>query len=176
MILTDELRRENENVRKILRILQRICEKIDSDDQVPERDLDEIVQLAETLAQRSHQRKEEETLLSTMEDSPVHEQGALAALLEDHHAIRRHFEEMKASLSRYRAGDTNALLTFAASSRFYVELLNEHLQVAQKDLYPRIDMHLSRKKQDELMNRFASYGVDADRAEQVLRLSRAYLD
>jgi hemerythrin-like domain-containing protein len=177
MMLTDQLKKENENIRVMLRILDRICEKIDSGQRPLSEDLDEVVELIEVLVQRLHQRKEEDLLLSTTEDSPVDERGAFAALLADHRAIRKRFQEMKASLAKYHRGDSTALASLSYSAHLYSRLLDEHLEMAQKDLYERADINLSRKKQRELMKRFARLEeMGADRNERIMRLRRIYLD
>jgi hemerythrin-like domain-containing protein len=177
MMLTDQLKKENENIRVMLRILDKICEKIDSGQRPLSEDLDEVVELIEVLVQRLHQRKEEDLLLSTTEDSPVDERGAFAALLADHRAIRRYFQGMKASLAKYHRGDAAALASLGHSARHYSRLLDEHLEMAEKDLYGRADINLSRKKQSELMERFAGLeGIGPDRNQRILRLRRIYLD
>jgi hemerythrin-like domain-containing protein len=177
MILTDQLRKENGTIRVILEILDKIREKIDSGDQVLSEDLDEVVDLVGSLVQRLHQRKEEDLLLSTMEDSPVDEHGAFAALLADHRAIRKRFQEMKASLAKYHRGDSTALASFSYSAHLYSRLLHEHLEMAEKDLYERADINLSRKKRSELMERFARLErMGPDRNERIMRLRRIYLD
>lgn len=177
MILTDQLRKENETIRVVLKILDKICEKTESGEQVPSEDLDEVVELIGALVQRLHQRKEEDVLLSTMEESPVDERGAFAALLVDHRAIRKRFREMKACLAKYHTGDVTARPAFGESARLYSRLLDEHLEMAEKDLYERADMHLSRKKQGELVEKFVRFeGIGSHRDAQLLRLRRTYLE
>jgi hemerythrin-like domain-containing protein len=180
MILTDQLRKENENVRIALRILNRICDKLDSEEQVPPGDLDEIVELIEVLVQRLHQKKEEDLLLATMETSPVDEHGALAALLLDHRAIRKSFQELRESTVRCHSGDQAARPTIIQNARLYDRRLREHLETAESYIYERADMHLSREKQDELMERFDKlerFGADRDaQMRKLLRLRRVYID
>jgi hemerythrin-like domain-containing protein len=180
MILTDQLRKENETIRAMLEILDKICDKLDSGDQVSTEDLDELIQLAEALVERLHQRKEEDLLLSTMERSPVDEHGAMSALLLDHRAIRRSFQEMKESVAKYHAGDQGARPVVSGSGRLYSRLLREHLDTAEKYLYGRADVHLSRKKQSELSERFdrlERFGVAKDKLlDKLLRLMRIYIE
>jgi hemerythrin-like domain-containing protein len=180
MILTDQLRKENGTIRIMLEILDKICHKLDSEDQVPSEDLDELIQIAEALVKRLHQRKEEDLLLSTMEGSPVDEHGALAALLLEHRAIRKSFQEMKESVAKYRAGDQAVRPVVSRSGRLYNTLLREHLDTAEKYLYERADIHLSRKKQSELVEKFGRLegpAVARDRAlDKLLRLRRVYLE
>jgi hemerythrin-like domain-containing protein len=180
MILTDQLRKENETIRVMLEILDRICDKLDSGDQVPSEDVDELIELAEVLVQRLHQRKEEDLLLSTMEESPVDEHGPMSALLLDHRAIRRSFQEMKESAAKYHAGDQAARPVVSESGRLYNRRLREHLDTAEKHLYERAEIHLSRKKQSELAGRFdrlERYGVARDKLlDKLLRLRRIYIE
>jgi hemerythrin-like domain-containing protein len=180
MILTDQLRKENETIRVALRILERISERINSAEQVRPEDLDDVVELIQVLVQRLHQKKEEDLLLSTMEESPVDEHGALAALLSEHSAIRKSFRAMKESIARYHAGDQAARPIVSESMRLYGRQLSQHLETAEKDLYERVDVHLSRKKQGELITRFERLektGVDKDkRLRKLLGLRQAYLE
>jgi hemerythrin-like domain-containing protein len=180
MILTDQLREENGTIRVVLKILDAICGKIDRGEQVPSGDLDDLIQLAEVLVQRLHQRKEEDLLLSTMEESPVNEHGAMSVLLLEHRAIRRSLQEMKRSVAKYRAGGRAARPVVSESVRFYNRLLRDHLDTAEKCLYERVDIHLSRKKQIELAERFdrlEGFGIIRDRLlDKLLRLRRIYIE
>jgi hemerythrin-like domain-containing protein len=173
MILTDQLKKENENIRVMLRILDRICEKLDSGYDVPARDLDDISELIRVLVQRLHQGKEEDVILATLEDSPVNERGAFLALLADHSAIRRSFQAMRESIVRYHAGDQDVRSVVSERARRYARQLSEHLETAQKDLFVRADMHLSRKKQGELTARFDRLDrAIAEKDEQLRKLAK----
>jgi hemerythrin-like domain-containing protein len=177
MIITDDLKKENGNIRVMLRIMDVLCEKIDSGQGVLTEDLDELVHLIGSLVQRLHQEKEEDLLLATMEESPVDERGAFAVLLADHRAIRKRFQDMKVCLMKYHHGDPTSLASFSESARLYSLLLNEHLEMVERDLYDRADINLSRKKQNELMERFARLGgIGPDKNERITRLRRVYLD
>jgi hemerythrin-like domain-containing protein len=180
MILTEQLRKENDTIRIALKVLDRICEKLDSEGQVPSEDLHEVVELMEALVQRLHQRKEEDLLLSTMEGSPVDEHGAMSALLLDHRAIRKSFQEMKESVAKYCTGDQAVRSVVSESGRLYNRLLREHLDTAEKYLYGRADIHLSRKKQSELAGRFdrlERFGTARDKLlDKLLRLRRIYIE
>jgi hemerythrin-like domain-containing protein len=179
MMLTDQLKKENDNIRVMLRILNGICGKLDSGYEVPARDLDDIFELIRVLVQRLHQKKEEDLLLATMEGSPVDEHGALAALLLDHRAIRRSFQAMRESIARYHAGDQDARPVVSERVRLYTRQLSEHLETAEKDLYVRADMHLSRKKQAELAARFdrldRAIAEEDERLRKLAKLRQMYL-
>ena len=173
MMLTDQLKKDNEDIRVMLRILDRICEKLDSRYDVPAKDLDDIFELIRILVQRLHQKKEEDLLFATMEGSPVDEHGALAALLLDHRAIRRSFQAMRESIARYHAGDQDARPVVSERVRLYTRRLSEHLETAEKDLYVRADTHLSRKNQDELTARFDRLDrAIAEKDEQLRKLAK----
>ena len=141
--------------------------------------LDDIFELIRVLVQRLHHKKEEDLLLATTEGSPVDEHGELAALLLDHRAIRRSFQAMRESIARYHAGDQDARPVVIERARLYARQLSEHLETAEKDLYVRADMHLSRKKQGELAARFDRLGrAIAEEDEQLRKLAKlreAYL-
>ncbi len=179
MILTEQLREENERVRTILKILERISDEIGSGGQVSLGDLGDVVELAEVLAQRHHQKKEEDLLLSAMEESAVHEHGALALLLSRHSAIRKAFRDMKEAVAKYRAGDVTARSAVSQTMRVYCELFGEHLETAESELYAGVDTGLSREKQDELIEGFNSLDrSDANRdaeLQSLQKLSHAYL-
>jgi hemerythrin-like domain-containing protein len=129
--------------------------------------------------QRLHQKKEEDLLLATIEGSAVDEHGALAVLLLDHRAIRRSFQAMRESIARYHAGDQDARPVVIERVRLYTRQLSEHLETAEKDLYVRADMHLSRKKQGELAARFdrldRAIAEEDEQLRKLAKLREAYL-
>jgi hypothetical protein len=103
-----------------LKITRRVSEKLDHSEKVPPVDLDRLVQLIEVVVQRLHQRKEEDLLLATMEESPVDERGIFAALLSEHSLIRKYFNAMKRSDAEYRKGIETAKARFSESAKSYV--------------------------------------------------------
>ena len=179
MTLTDQMREENERVRTILKILGRISDKIGSGGQVSLGDLGDVVELTEVLAQRHHQKKEEDLLLSAMEGSAAHEHGALALLLSRHSAIRKAFRDMKEAVAKYRAGDVAAKAAVSQTIRLYCELFSDHLETAESELYAGVDTGLSREKREELIERFDTLDrSDANRPTELQsleKLSHAYL-
>ena len=180
MILTDQLREENERIRTVLRVLEKIGKRMDSPVQVDPEDLGEVVELTEVLVQRLHMKKEEALLVSTMEESPVNEHGSLAHLLSEHSAIRKSFQEMKESVNRYRAGDHAARSAVSEAMRLYYAHLGQHLETAERDLYGRVEIQLSTKKLDELVQKFERLDkVVADKdleLRKLPKLTQTYLE
>ena len=179
MILTEQLREENARVRTILKILEKLSEKIDSDEKVGYRDLSDIVELAEIFGQRHHQKKEEDLLLSAMEQSAVHEYDVLALLLSRHSAIRKAFREMKEAVAKYHAVDGTARSAASQTMKVYCELFGEHLDTAESEFYAGLDTRFTREKQDELIEGFNALDrSDANRPTELQnleKLSHAYL-
>jgi hemerythrin-like domain-containing protein len=180
MILTDQLRDENEKIKMALRVLESISKRMDSPVQVDPEDLGEVVELTGVLVQRLHMKKEEALLVSTMEESPVNEHGSLAQLLSEHSEIRKSFQEMKESVNRYRAGEWAARSAVSEAMRLYLEQLGGHLETAERDLYGRSEILLPRRKLDKLIQKFDRLDkseTDRDlQMRRLLKLAQTYLE
>jgi hemerythrin-like domain-containing protein len=179
MRLTEELLEEHKTIRLAVRMLKKICERIETGTRVDGTDLDMMVGFIDIYVERIHHRKEEDLLFSTMEKEGVPtEAGAVGLMLVEHKTLRDYSKTMSEATARYKAGDSQALIEFCHSALLYLNLLNEDIELEESDLYTRAEIHLSKRKQEELLNEFKridKFGAAKEKQlDNLLSLKRIY--
>ncbi len=179
MRLTEELLEEHKTIRLAVRMLKKICERIETGTRVDGTDLDMMLGFIDIYVERIHHRKEEDLLFSTMQKSGVPtEAGAVGLMLVEHKTLRNYFKAMGEAAARYKAGESQALIEFSHNALLYVKLLNEDIEL-ESDLYSRAEIHLSKRKQEELLKEFKridKFGAGKQKQfDNLLRLKRIYL-
>jgi hemerythrin-like domain-containing protein len=154
MRLTEELLEEHKTIRLTVQMLKMICERIETGTRVDGTDLDMMVDFIDIYVERIHHRKEEDLLFSTMEKEVVPtEAGAAGLMLVEHKTLRDYSKAMSEATATYKAGDSQTLIEFCHSALLYTNLLNEDIEFEESDLYSRAEIHLSKRKQEELLKR-----------------------
>lgn len=86
-----ELTAEHGPIRLMLRVLEKICDKIEKGEAVPEEHLRQGVLFIREFADRGHHEKEESLLFPTMKENQIAEEITLIDELIDEHTTGRNF-------------------------------------------------------------------------------------
>jgi len=152
---TEQLKEEHEAIKLMLRILERVCEKLESKEEVNPEHLEKIVEFIKVFADRCHHGKEEDLLFPAMEEAGIPKEGGpIGVMLAEHNMGRDYVKRMAEAIDKYRGGNHSVSSEIAENARNYVALLNPHITKEDTILYMMADMHLSGKKQEELLKEF----------------------
>jgi len=152
---TEQLREEHKAIKLALRILEAFCKRLESSEGVDPDDLDRTVEFIQVFADRCHHGKEEDLLFPAMEEAGIpREGGPIGVMLAEHDMGRSYVRAMAKAVGDYRAGDGKAPALFVENARNYISLLAQHIDKEDFILFPMAEGHLSREKQDELLQGF----------------------
>jgi hemerythrin-like domain-containing protein len=155
MTPAEQLKEEHEGILLMLKILGKICEKLESGTKVDPEHLDRIVEFFRVFADKCHHGKEEDLLFPEMEKSGIsREQGPIGVMLLEHDQGRGHVRKMGDAAAKIRKDDPAAPAEFAGSAREYIALLTRHIEKENNILFPMGDRAIPRKKQGELVEAF----------------------
>lgn len=137
MTPTEQLKNEHQAIKLMLEIISR---KVDKED-VPD-----ILEFFAVFVDKCHHGKEEDLLFPAMVEAGVpRDGGPISVMLDEHNLGRSYVKEVRGA---------NTQEEFAAAAKEEVILLTEHIEKEDNILYPIADMHLSKEKQEELLEQF----------------------
>jgi len=155
MTPTEFLKEEHRRIEEMLQVMETVCKKLESSEQVNTEDLKNIVEFIKEFADKAHHGKEEELLLVAMVDAGIPKDGGpVGVMLMEHDMGRNYVKGMSEAIEEYDKGNTDASSKIIENARNYASLLSNHIYKEDNILYPMADMHLSEEKQNELLGEF----------------------
>jgi len=155
MTPTEELKEEHQGILLMLKILDKVCVKLESKEKVDPDHLERIVEFFRVFADKCHHGKEEDLLFPEMEKSGVpKERGPIGVMLIEHDQGRAFVKGMGEAATRYKKGESTGLAEFTKNARDYIALLTQHINKENNILFPMGDRAISREKQGELVEAF----------------------
>jgi hemerythrin-like domain-containing protein len=152
---TEQLKEEHQAIKLMLRISERVCEKLESGEEVNPEHLEQMIEFIKVFADKCHHGKEEDLLFTAMEEVGIPKEGGpIGVMLTEHDMGRGYVRGMSEAVTRYKAGDRKALSGIVGNARNYIALLTQHIDKEDNILYPMADKHLSEDKQKALLEEF----------------------
>lgn len=147
MKATEQLKNEHQAVLLALEILEKICQKLEAGDKVDPKHQKEILEFIKTFVDKCHHGKEEDLLFPALEEVGIlKEQGPIGVMLIEHNMGREFVRGMSENISSSEK--------FIENARGYIKLLKQHIEKENNILYQMADTHLSKAKDDELLQEF----------------------
>lgn len=148
---TDILASEHETIKKMLAVLDSICNRIERKESVAPTDLVRIVEFIRAYADDCHHAKEEELLFATIERVGPKEAEPLVGELMTEHTLGRAFvDSMSDEISEIVGGEAPHASDFVEFARSYVLMMAHHICKEEHVLYANVDQHLTDDQQKEL--------------------------
>ena len=155
MTPTEFLKQEHRSIEEMLKVMEAVCQKLESGEQINTDDLKDIVEFIKEFADKAHHGKEEDLLFTAMVDAGIPKEGGpVAVMLMEHDMGRNYVKGMSEAIEEYDNGNTDASARIIENARNYASLLSNHIYKEDNILYPMADMHLSEEKQNELLGEF----------------------
>ncbi len=151
---TDVLKHEHRIIERMLKVLERACEKFERGEAVPLSIFHEGVNFVRTFADQCHHRKEENTLFPVLEQNGIPREGPIGVMLVEHDQGRGYIRELSNALQQLEKGDASAKQKVLDNTRAYIQLLNGHIWKEDNVLFMMADQVLSEADQERLMEKF----------------------
>lgn len=153
----DQMRDEHCGIKEMLRILGMFCERLENGEDADLDDGAAMIEFLRLYADKFHHEKEERLIFPLLERLGVPRSGGpIEILLEDHEQGRAHLRGMAEALECLRAGDGEAVRSFADHARDYIRLLTEHIEVEDEAIFDMAEMRLSAAQMEQLAAEFAT--------------------
>lgn len=152
---TEILKEEHKEIKRMLRILGKVSEKLKSGEIVEKDVLEQILQFIKVFADKCHHGKEEDLLFPAMEGAGIpREGGPIGVMLYEHNVGRNAVKGMTEGIEEFYRGNEDARKKIVENASTYIELLDSHIYKEDNILYPMAEMHLSEEEQRELTEKF----------------------
>ncbi|HOX29736.1 MAG TPA: hemerythrin domain-containing protein [Candidatus Paceibacterota bacterium] len=144
-----ELIQDHGPAKMALRVLEKICEKIDNGEEVNKEEADQVVYFIREFVDKCHHGKEEGQLFAVIKrNSNIRDNGLVDDLIKEHESGRGFVKNMADAL---KAGDMEK---FKRNSLDYVKLLDQHIFKENTVLFPMAERALNNEEQKELEEGF----------------------
>ena len=155
MTPTGQLQEEHQGITLMLKILEKVCAKMEAREKVDPDHLERIVEFFRVFADKCHHGKEEDLLFPEMEKAGIpRERGPIGVMLAEHTQGRAYVRGMGEAANRYKQGELRSGAEFVENARNYIALLTQHIQKENNILFPMGDRVLAKEKQEELVEDF----------------------
>jgi len=158
----DELRMEHEAVRLTLKILEKLCLKLEqSQAAVDPAHVDQLLEFYVVFVDKCHHGKEEDLLIPAMIEAGVpKDKGAIKFTLLEHIEGRGYIKGMSEAFDKLKNGDRQVSAKIVENAKNYIALLIRHIDKEDNILFPLADKVLSQAKQNELEEGFEKLEVE----------------
>jgi hemerythrin-like domain-containing protein len=184
MKATDQLKAEHEGIRLMMRIMDKICRKLESGEDVDPDQLANIVEFFKVFVDKCHHGKEEDLLFPALEKAGITKEGGpIGRMLVEHDQGRGFARGLAESVEKYASGDRSVAAEISANARSYMALLDQHIQKEDLVLFQMADSRLGPDEQGKLFEEFEKLEetrIGSGKHEQfhglLDRLARIYLN
>jgi hemerythrin-like domain-containing protein len=183
MKATDELKKEHEGIKLMLRVLQAVAGKVNLGDRVNPEHIDGILEFLSIFVDKCHHAKEEEFLFPALEAAGMPREGSpIGVMLAEHAESRQIVARLKDAFAAYRSGRESASLEVSKTAGEYIGLLSRHIDKENGVLFPMADGRIEAADDDRLVVRFEElererigHGKHEEFHALLARLENAYL-
>jgi len=146
---TSDLRKEHESVLFVIKILDKMLSAGKKDTSVKVKYYNEVLYFFKVFVDQCHHGKEEKYLFEELFKSGLpKKEGLLEELIHEHDIGRDYISAMNISL---KSGEMS-LFHFAVVE--YMEMIKQHIEKENNDLFKKADKLLDDEKQEELYSKF----------------------
>lgn len=136
---------EHENIRKMLKVIRKVCYRVMTNGEYDIADFPKIIDFVRSYADKLHHGKEEDILFVTMnkELDKLAKSGAITGMFIEHDNGRLYMANLEKGVNNYIAGDDEARLDIIANSICYADLLDRHIEKENTAMYKFAENQLS---------------------------------
>ncbi len=153
MKATEDLKNEHVHILAMIKVMETICDRLESNIRVPSEHLDMVLDFIRGFADRCHHAKEEDVLFPALEQAGIpREGGPVGVMLHEHTRGRELVKGLAEGVKTYKgSGEASGIVE---NARSYADLLRQHIYKEDNVLFMMADERLSAEEQDRLFEEF----------------------
>jgi hemerythrin-like domain-containing protein len=154
MKATQQLRDEHEGVLVMLKVLDKVSQKLQAEASLNQDHFEGILEFLKVFVDKCHHGKEEDLLFPALEKAGIPREGPISVMLYEHTLGRSYVKAMSELFDQYKGGDRTRNVQIIKAVKEYVALLDAHIEKENGVLFVMADNVLSEEQQDELFEGF----------------------
>ena len=161
---------EHRLIERMITLVQKKLNQIESTNQVNPLFIDTVVDFIRIYADRTHHGKEEDILFKKLSNKQMSDQNRriMDELLDEHLLGRKTTKELVEANAQYRAGEKTALAVIVSKLKRLVDFYPKHIEKEDKVFFPAYMQYLS-DEEDQLMLK-AFYEFDREMIHEKYKL------
>ena len=161
---------EHRLIERMITLVQKKLNQIESTNQVDPLFIDTVVDFIRIYADRTHHGKEEDILFKKLSNKQMSDQNRriMDELLDEHLLGRKTTKELIEANAQYRAGEKTALAVIVSKLKRLVDFYPKHIEKEDKVFFPAYMQYLS-DEEDQLMLK-AFYEFDREMIHEKYKL------
>ncbi len=168
------LENEHGNIKKVLKIVRKICLGIVQGMEIPYDDLYAVIDFIRNYADKYHHGKEEDMLFKDM-DAELSEKigkGPIQGMFIEHDYGRSFVRELEAALKAHQGGNNEAKIDIIANAVGYANLLNKHIDKEDNMIYKFASNNLRKETLEKLDSQFKTF----EEADSHIQVKKKYIN
>jgi hemerythrin-like domain-containing protein len=155
MKATDQLRDEHKGVLLMLSILEKVSERLETEDSLDKEHLEGMLEFFKVFVDKCHHGKEEDLLFPAYEAVGIpNKNGPIGAMLAEHAEGRGYIKNMTEAFNGFKKNDNFSGARIVEYAKKYIALLKQHIEKENTVLYPMGDARITNEKDKELLAGF----------------------
>jgi hemerythrin-like domain-containing protein len=155
------LKREHQTVRLVVKAARRDLERAAETGEIPERELEQLLDFFRYFTNSCHDPKEEDLLFAALHHRGLSwEAYPLRELVREHQQMRVSLDSAFDWLPLVRAGDATGQLSLIHDLTVYLDLLERHIAAEEEAIFPLVQELLTPRDLEELGDAFAAIACE----------------
>lgn len=155
----DILVKEHENIKKVIKVVRKICFDITKGMDVPYDDFFKVIEFIRNYADKYHHGKEEDMLFIEMNNELLEliGEGPVQGMLIEHNFGRSLVIDLETALNSHKNGEEEAIVDIIGNAIGYCNLLTKHINKEDNMIYKYASSNLKQETLDKLDSEFKDF-------------------
>ncbi|MDP4267783.1 MAG: hemerythrin domain-containing protein [Bacteroidota bacterium] len=158
MKATEQLKAEHEGIKLILKVMERISNKLEMEKNFLPNDLKRIIEFMKLFVYKCHHSKEEKILFPALEKAGIKNvDGPIEIILNEHPISKLLLSNLEMSLNKFIDRESGSEELVIKEIRNFICLMNNHINKENEILFLMAKKALSNERQEELYFKLEEY-------------------
>ncbi len=155
----DLLVSEHDEIKKVIKVVRKICFEIIKGMDVPYDDFAMAIEFIRNYADKYHHGKEEDMLFIEMDNELLEliGEGPVQGMLIEHNFGRAFIIQLEMALAAHKGGDEEAIVDIIGNAMGYANLLTKHINKEDNMIYKYASANLKEETLDRLDVEFEEF-------------------
>ncbi|AFS77715.1 hemerythrin HHE cation binding domain-containing protein [Gottschalkia acidurici 9a] len=155
----DILVSEHDNIKKVIKVIRKLCFQLTNGMEVPYDDFFQVIDFIRNYADKYHHGKEEDMLFIDMNNELQETigEGPIQGMLIEHNFGRSLVMDLEVALNSHKSGDKEAIVDIIGNAIGYANLLTKHINKEDNMIYKYATNNLKKETLDKLDIQFKEF-------------------